>query len=246
MARPKSPDSRSVTLATRVSEATAGVIDVQRGPATRSEWLEGLIRGELADERWRHERDPVLCHHRACHKLSCDEYDALRERAAGHCEICGIAEEETPRGTLEIDHYTEGGIWYVRGLLCGKCNGGVMACFDGNKKWGENRKWEAKAAEYVARSWHRPDDRVVVSFSVEALLHKTVAGKAQACGETVTDVIERAFRAYIRGDSLAVAPAQAVYTASPPVPEVVGGRPCRHPSASVTDGVCGACGTEVW
>ena len=21
---------------------------------------------------------------------------------------------------------------------------------------------------------------------------------------------------------------------------------CRHPSASVTDGVCGACGTEVW
>ena len=24
------------------------------------------------------------------------------------------------------------------------------------------------------------------------------------------------------------------------------GVPCRHPSASVTDGVCGACGTEVW
>ena len=242
-------------MATRVSEATAGVIDAERGPATRSEWLERLIRGELADERWRHERDPVLCHHRSCHKLSCDEYDALRERAAGRCEICGITEAETPRGSLVIDHYTQGDNWYVRGLLCDKCNA-VMACYDGKKPWGENRKWEAKAAEYVAKSWHRPDDpprerRVVVSFSVEGPLHKAAAGKAKARGETVTDVMMRALRAYVAaGDVLVPAAAPSLPRVAPsPLewpPDEPGQPPCRHPSAAGEDGVCRECGRDVW
>lgn len=47
MARPKSPDGRHVTLATRVTEATAEAVDARRGEATRSEWLEALVYAAL-------------------------------------------------------------------------------------------------------------------------------------------------------------------------------------------------------
>ena len=49
MPRPKSPDSREVTLATRVSKVTAATVDAKRGTATRSEWLEALVYAALAD-----------------------------------------------------------------------------------------------------------------------------------------------------------------------------------------------------
>lgn len=89
------------------------------------------------------------------------------------------------------------------------------------------------------------------TYRVEKALVETVAAQARVRGETVTDVIERAFQAYIQRDS----PAQAVYTppAAPP-PQVVeeaivpleDGRPCRHPSGSVIDNMCRECGEDVW
>lgn len=48
----------------------------------------------------RHHAEGKTCFHFMGYGLTCDEYDALRARAAGHCEICGIAEGDTPRGAL--------------------------------------------------------------------------------------------------------------------------------------------------
>jgi|HubBroStandDraft_6_1064221.scaffolds.fasta_scaffold159466_5 hypothetical protein len=104
----------------------------------------------------RHHPSGGTCHHFAFHGLTCDEYDALRARANGRCEICGIAEEDTPRGVLVVDHFEEKGVRFIRGMICGRCNSGVMSCIDGRKVWGANRRWEAKAREYEANSWEKP------------------------------------------------------------------------------------------
>ncbi|MGW3821821.1 hypothetical protein ACWEAF_05800 [Streptomyces sp. NPDC005071] len=39
-----------------------------------------------------------------------------------------------------------------------------MSCIDGTKRWGANRRWESKAREYEAASWHRPtvEERAVM------------------------------------------------------------------------------------
>jgi hypothetical protein len=125
--------------------------------------------------------------------------------------------------------------------------------------------------------------RKLKTYRVDEDLVKAVSAQARTRGETVTDVIERAFRAYIQQE----APERGVYTvqAGPvytppepapdpiaalraqmagfgvplttasqmvPPPEVVEDaivpveRQCRHPSASVIDGVCRECGRDVW
>src|ERR1700761_6842795 len=65
------------------------------------------------------------CTHRA-YGLSCDEYDALRERAGDLCEICGIAAQDSAHGVMHIDHDPAVGQGAVRGLLCGRCNTGLF------------------------------------------------------------------------------------------------------------------------
>jgi hypothetical protein len=52
--------------------------------------------------------------------MSCDNLNALYERAGHACEICG--EPERPY-VLNIDHEPFLGRYAVRGLLCGGCNG---------------------------------------------------------------------------------------------------------------------------
>lgn len=89
------------------------------------------------------------CHHLHQHGLSCVEYEHVRERAGGYCEMCGISEELVYRQLLQIDHCHMTG--RIRGLLCGKCNT-VMVCYDGDKAWGANRRWESEAARYVELS----------------------------------------------------------------------------------------------
>ncbi|MFE9064876.1 endonuclease domain-containing protein [Streptomyces violaceusniger] len=90
-----------------------------------------------------------------CHRLTCDEYDELRERAGGCCEICGTPEAETGGKRLVVDHFEGRGFRLVRGLLCDSCNA-VMSCVDGTKRWGVNRRWESEALEYEASSWQQP------------------------------------------------------------------------------------------
>ena len=99
-----------------------------------------------------HNREPLRCHHYAHYELTCEQFDQLRERAGGKCEICGTSEQEIYRQKLYIDHcHTTG---QTRGLLCPKCNT-VMACLDGRKPWGANRRWETRAKAYLdqPRPW---------------------------------------------------------------------------------------------
>jgi hypothetical protein len=112
----------------------------------------------------RHRSDGKTCHHFQYHGLTCDDYDALRARANGHCEICGIAEEETRRGVLEVDHCEMQGLHVVRGLLCHYCNNVVMCCLDGGKPWSEaSRRWESKAREYADNPWHELTPEVLAA-----------------------------------------------------------------------------------
>src|SRR4051812_19457719 len=75
----------------------------------------------------RHSKAGKTCHHFVYHRLTCDEYDALRERAAGRCEICGTAEADTGGRRLVVDHFHGGKLHLIRGLLCDSCNV-VMSC----------------------------------------------------------------------------------------------------------------------
>lgn len=55
------------------------------------------------------------------YEMSCAEFEALRSRAAGHCESCGTPAERERRGLL-IDHDHRYGLGAVRGLICSRCN----------------------------------------------------------------------------------------------------------------------------
>jgi hypothetical protein len=116
----------------------------------------------------RHHPEGKTCHHFYYHGLTCDEYDLLRARADGRCEICGIPEAETPRGSLVVDHFQKDQISFIRGMLCDRCNNGVMNCIDGFKVWGANRKWEAAARRYEANSWEKPS-----AAALEAMAART-------------------------------------------------------------------------
>lgn len=105
----------------------------------------------------RHRTDGKTCHHFYYHGLTCDEFDHLRARAAGHCELCGTPEAETGGKRLVVDHFhgSERRLYFVRGLLCDKCNV-VMSCLDEHKPWGANRVMEARARVFEANSWQQP------------------------------------------------------------------------------------------
>ncbi|MEU8839943.1 endonuclease domain-containing protein [Streptomyces roseus] len=104
----------------------------------------------------RHHPLGKTCHHFQHHGLTCDQYDALRNRAAGRCEICQTPEAETGGRRLVVDHYEDSRVGrFIRGLLCDKCNA-VMACIDGRKRWGSNRSWERRARRYELSSWQQP------------------------------------------------------------------------------------------
>lgn len=61
------------------------------------------------------------CHHRK-YMLTCDDYDHLRQRAHGRCEMCRTRAKDTGHGILYIDHDPRRGDWAVRGMLCTSCN----------------------------------------------------------------------------------------------------------------------------
>lgn len=73
--------------------------------------------------------------------------------------------------------------------------------------------------------------------------------RAYADRTSASEVAVEALREYGRSGARVAAsgapePRRDVQLPEPVYPE--GGPDCRHPSASVMDGVCGTCGTEVW
>jgi hypothetical protein len=90
--------------------------------------------------------------------MTCNEYDELQARAGEQCELCGTAETDTPRGALIIDHFQGGGLFFVRGLLCDKCNS-VMSRHDRTAPWGPaSLPFKEQARAYHLRAFDRPTD----------------------------------------------------------------------------------------
>jgi hypothetical protein len=110
-----------------------------------------------------HNAAGMTCNHYALYRMSCEQYEALRARAAGRCELCKIPEEQTRRGFLVIDHFHgRNGGSFIRGMLCDWCNTSVMQCADGIKAWGrQNRPWEDAAREYERNPWQQPSEEAL-------------------------------------------------------------------------------------
>lgn len=112
-------------------------------------------RSLLPAQNW-HTETGSPCHHFVTYGLTCDDYDDMHERAGGCCEICRTPEADTVRGILVIDHFQTSKVWFVRGLLCDKCNA-VMSVHDKRShpsaRW---RQYAKQAAAYHAKAWGRP------------------------------------------------------------------------------------------
>lgn len=101
------------------------------------------------------------CHH-YIYRLTCEDFDGLWNRSGGFCELCGLPEGETKRGRLNIDH--DGRREHlVRGLLCDRCNSGVMRRVDEGRP-----EYITEATErYRANPWVSPDAPVPPLVSVK-------------------------------------------------------------------------------
>jgi hypothetical protein len=142
-----------------------------------------------------HVRKGLSCQH-DLYRLSCEEFEALRRRADGKCEICRIPEAETPRGLLCIDHDGRYSWWAVRGLLCDKCNA-LMSRIDNGE-----RKGDPRATAYYLNAWflrviknrgdavqeRSPDlsrQEIAVSAVVKELLRRWLAGEIAIAEDTL-------------------------------------------------------------
>jgi hypothetical protein len=75
------------------------------------------------------------CSNHRYYRLTCEDYDALLERANNKCQICEIRAEYTRHHFLHIDHDHTIGRWGVRGLLCVQCNTSLGDYI----RWGDTR-----------------------------------------------------------------------------------------------------------
>lgn len=104
----------------------------------------------------RHATPGNTCNHFQKYGMSCDDFDRLLARAAGRCELCETPEEETPRGALVIDHFEGDGLFFVRGLICDRCNS-VMARHDRSAAWGPaSVPWANRARRYHLAAFAQP------------------------------------------------------------------------------------------
>lgn len=104
----------------------------------------------------RHATPGNTCNHFMKYGMTCDDYDRLRTRANGHCELCQTPERETPRKALIIDHFQGAGLFFVRGLICDRCNS-VMSRHDRAAAWGPSSlPWAEQARAYHLAAFERP------------------------------------------------------------------------------------------
>ncbi|MFE7395686.1 endonuclease domain-containing protein [Streptomyces sp. NPDC057557] len=118
--------------------------------------LPGTSQAPSRHTEKRHGTPDTTCVHYLNYALTCDQYDDMRRRANGRCEICQTPEAETTRGMLVVDHFQGGGAWFVRGMLCDRCNS-VMSRHDRAAVWGPaSLPFREKAAEYHLNAFGRP------------------------------------------------------------------------------------------
>lgn len=102
--------------------------------------------------------------HRSCHhwtfSLTCEEFERLRQRAEGRCELCGTEEEKTPRGVLCIDHDTRYDPRAVRGLICDKCNSHLRFVENGSRPIDPRVRQYYRQAFFLEVNAHRQKNRV--------------------------------------------------------------------------------------
>ncbi|MFD8088708.1 endonuclease domain-containing protein [Streptomyces malaysiensis] len=104
----------------------------------------------------RHATPGNTCNHFQKYGMTCDDFDRLLSRAAGRCELCETPEGETPRGALVIDHFQGAGLFFVRGLICDRCNS-VMSRHDRSAEWGPSSlPWADRARSYHLAAFERP------------------------------------------------------------------------------------------
>jgi hypothetical protein len=96
-------------------------------------------------------RGQVLCTTHRSYGMQCVEFEALRARAAGCCEACGVLEENAGLGRLIIDHDHRYGREAVRGLICSACNSqlSVLENYHPYKKLAAERDFDT----YLSRAW---------------------------------------------------------------------------------------------
>lgn len=88
--------------------------------------------------------------------MTCDDYDRLCRRANGRCELCQTPEAKTVRGALVIDHFQARNLFFVRGLLCDRCNS-VMSRHDRTATWGPSSlPFKEKARAYHLAAFGEP------------------------------------------------------------------------------------------
>lgn len=93
------------------------------------------------------------CKTHTLYRMDCAEFDALRLRAAGCCEICGIPAEETPAKSLVIDHDHRYGMGAVRGMLCNRCNT-KLGVAEGRQNSVLLLARDKLLAPYLRNAWH--------------------------------------------------------------------------------------------
>jgi hypothetical protein len=104
----------------------------------------------------RHATPGNACNHYLKYDMTCADFDRLRARADGRCELCDTPEEKTRRGALVIDHFQGAGLFFVRGLVCDRCNS-VMSRHDRTAAWGPSSlPWADKAQAYHLSAFERP------------------------------------------------------------------------------------------
>ncbi|MGA5496682.1 endonuclease domain-containing protein [Streptomyces cinereoruber] len=121
-----------------------------------------------------HRRRPdLLCPHEG-YGLTCDTYESMRDRAQDRCEICGLLDRDTLRGQIVIDHFRGGGVFFVRGLVCDRCNA-LMSRHDGTALWGpKTLPGKAAARAYHLRAFEKPSPEELERADGEILRRKTL------------------------------------------------------------------------
>lgn len=132
------------------------------------------------------------------YRMDCAEFEALRARAGGHCEACGMAEEDAALGKLVIDHAHEYGLGAVRGLVCSRCNSllssaeyNMTPTQRGHTPW--LRRYMANAWFMQVAAWARINDGLFgipdvpgQGFLSRVLRHSGVANGCRRIGSQPT------------------------------------------------------------